>query len=387
MPSFLAPGSPTTVREIMTPVADHVRANETVRDAAARLGKTAAIPVLGEDGSPKGTFTRGHVSVAVMMGKDTTATTVGELYTEGGAIHIDATIEEALTTMRDQQVPHLWVQDEDGLAGQITDSDCEDKLRVEQLELKREQTYRSALRELGDRAPDLIEEISPHDAMHRVILSQYLWAGASALRCMRAAILVAGKEPPASVLDFPCGYGRVLRMLKAAFPGASLTACDLDRDGVDFCARVFGAKPVYSSENADAVHIDDKFDLIWSGSLLTHLDAHHWLRFLALFDRCLAPGGLLVFTIHGHHEAEPLDEMGLTKSQISEIHRAYNQAGFGYVDYKWQKGYGIAIASPAWVSAQLRDHTDLELVNYAQRSWEPPWPRQDVIACMRRRAS
>ena len=47
------------------------------------------------------------------------------------------------------------------------------------------------------------------------------------------------------MLDFACGHGRVMRTLKAAFPDALLTACDIDRDGVDFCARTFGAAPVY----------------------------------------------------------------------------------------------------------------------------------------------
>ena len=40
-----------------------------------------------------------------------------------------------------------------------------------------------------------------------------------------------------SILDFGCGFGRVLRMLKAAYPEARLTAADVKREGVDFCAR------------------------------------------------------------------------------------------------------------------------------------------------------
>ena len=38
-------------------------------------------------------------------------------------------------------------------------------------------------------------------------------------------------------------------MLRAAYPDTPLTVCDLDPDGVDFCATHFGAGPVYSRED------------------------------------------------------------------------------------------------------------------------------------------
>ena len=41
------------------------------------------------------------------------------------------------------------------------------------------------------------------------------------------------------ILDLPCGHGRVGRHLRAAFPDAQLTFCDLNRSGVDFCSQMF----------------------------------------------------------------------------------------------------------------------------------------------------
>ena len=43
-------------------------------------------------------------------------------------------------------------------------------------------------------------------------------------------------EEVARLLDLPCGHGRVMRYLRAAFPRAEITGCDLLRDGVDHCA-------------------------------------------------------------------------------------------------------------------------------------------------------
>jgi hypothetical protein len=73
-------------------------------------------------------------------------------------------------------------------------------------------------------------------------------------------------------------------MLRAAFPEAHLTVCDLDRDKVDFCAAQFNATPVYSQEDIRSVSLDQTFDLIWCGSLFTSWTASAG-RPLLLFRR------------------------------------------------------------------------------------------------------
>lgn len=79
----------------------------------------------------------------------------------------------------------------------------------------------------------------------------YFRVGLSALECIESALHIAKKSTDdiKSILDLPCGYGRVLRTLKAAFPGATVTACDISKDGVDFCKNILGAKPLYSKTN------------------------------------------------------------------------------------------------------------------------------------------
>ena len=129
----------------------------------------------------------------------------------------------------------------------------------------------------------------------------FFHVGQSAMQCIKLAILASGKEFTAitKILDLPCGYGRVMRMLKSAFPEARLTGCDLLHDGVDFCAQVFGATPLYSDKSIENVEPKGKFDLIWCGSFLTHLDAVRWPKFIEFFNEVLEPGGILIFTTHG----------------------------------------------------------------------------------------
>lgn len=216
--------------------------------------------------------------------------------------------------------------------------------------------------------------ISPRDTMYTGDGAHYFKVGLSALRVVEDAVRAAQLSSVGRVLDLPCGHGRVLRFLVQRFPGAAFTACDLDRDGVDFCARVFGATPFYSLENLDALAFDARFDLIWCGSLVTHLNEGATRALFRLFARHLAPGGLLLFTAHGDFVARrmPKGEFDymLTGEQVETITRRYAEAGFGYEDYAGQGGYGVSLTSPAWIRAELEALGGLREVYFKERVWD-----------------
>ena len=165
--------------------------------------------------------------------------------------------------------------------------------------------------------PDgVINEISPRDHMYNSYdppdRDGYLSHGRAALDCIRVSLLASQKESAQSILDLPSGHGRVLRFLKAEYPHARLFACDIDHEAVDFCAQAFGATPVYGREHPAEIELEDQLDLIWCGSLFTHLDQSLWGEFLDLFESALVVGGILVFTTCGRNLAAKLadDEEG-----------------------------------------------------------------------------
>src|SRR5437763_990893 len=119
----------------------------------------------------------------------------------------------------------------------------------------------------------VLTDISPADGMFEGDFEHYFSVGQSALRCVDRALEAAHRTTVRSILDFGCGFGRVLRVLKAAFPGAGLAACDIAPSAIEFCATVFGADPILSDERVARIHIGKKFDLIWCGTLLTNVDA------------------------------------------------------------------------------------------------------------------
>jgi len=213
---------------------------------------------------------------------------------------------------------------------------------------------------------------------------RYLDVGLSAIRCIRHALAMVGAGAPRRILDLPCGHGRVLRALRVAWPEAELTACDLARDGVDFCARTFGARPVYSEVDPRAVALArESFDLIWVGSLLTHLDRERWSAFLECFHAWLAPEGLLVFTTLGRYAAYRIEqgiEYGLDARQRSGLLADFSRDGFGYRDYPGQSGFGLALASPPFVTRLVMRGHDARLVTYGEALWDD---HQDVVGCQK----
>src|SRR5437016_10513244 len=111
-----------------------------------------------------------------------------------------------------------------------------------------------------------------NDGMYAGNGAQYFKVGLSAIRCIDAAIHQGCLDRVDNILDLPCGGGRVLRFLAVHY-SAKIWAGDLQRDMVGFCAREFGAVPVHSSTDFDQLSIVQSFDIIWCGSLVTHLNA------------------------------------------------------------------------------------------------------------------
>ena len=223
-------------------------------------------------------------------------------------------------------------------------------------------------------------EISPGERMPTDDRDVYLAVGRSALHAIRLAQQLGAAPDFTSILDMPCGHGRVTRWLRAAYPVARITACDLLQDGVDFCARTFDAQRVYSTLRPDASLFTDRYDLIFVGSLLTHVDADRWDHFIDLWWTLLQPGGLLVVTTHGDLVAERMrsgDLYGYPPLSVARLLRTYEHSRFGFLEESPTSiDYGITISKPDWVLRRLLRH-DARVVLFSAALWDR---HQDVAA-------
>lgn len=214
--------------------------------------------------------------------------------------------------------------------------------------------------------------------------AHYYKVGLSAIRCIDEALTLATLSDPEAILDLPCGYGRVLRFLAHRFPKAKITACELDRDAVDFCVTALGASPAYSSPDLDGLSLGTHFNLIWCGSLITHIDDAKIIALFEFFRRHLAPGGLLLFTTHGDYVARRMSttdfHYGLLHEQIRSIVDRYSQSGFAYTDYPDREHYGISLTSPEWIRKQIEQVGGLRTIYFREHGWDN---HQDVFGFMR----
>lgn len=239
---------------------------------------------------------------------------------------------------------------------------------------------------------NFVKTISPKDSMALGVDSEkiYYWMGFTAVDSILEILKTAGKSVSdvKNILDFACGYGRVCRALRATFPHSAITACDIEREGANFCAKHFGATPAYSSEKSDGVHIDGTFDLIWVGSLFTHLPEKDWMAYLRFLGGLLKPGGILTFSVAGkfvYDMAVSGDYFGLLASDMPNIERDYKTNGFAYAKYPVSVtsygNIGRTFVSESWVRAAVSNVQDLDLICMIERGYSR---RQDVIGCIKR---
>ena len=239
---------------------------------------------------------------------------------------------------------------------------------------------------MSERVAAVSTVISPGDEMFSLDTTwdSYIGVAVSAVDCIRRSMELAGKRGFESILDLACGHGRVLRLLKATFPDAKLTACDLNEDGVRFCAAEFGAAPVVSHEDPELVPLTGSFDLVWCGSLFTHLDEPRWDGFMTLVESGLEAGGLFVFTLQGRQIAEAwrggARDPRLPPDRIERILAGYDASGFGYAHWEGERNWGDSLVKPDWVRQQIERREGLTLIDYVETGWAGA---QDVATCVR----
>jgi SAM-dependent methyltransferase len=232
--------------------------------------------------------------------------------------------------------------------------------------------------ELSEYERMLIDKVSDKihmaDAMYSLgNARKYFEVGLSACRCIEKAIAAAKMGIPLeSVLDFPCGYGRVLRFLVLKYPAASFTAGDIDANAVQFCHKTFKSLPAISNKNINRLDLKRKFSLIWCGSLLTHIAEADALALLLFFKRHLATNGLCVFTTISYQSIEWMQQSnikyGISKAGCEKIVKEFWEKGYGYAAYPDNPDLGISAVTPAYV-LKLAAAAGLREIFLEEKGW------------------
>jgi trans-aconitate methyltransferase len=147
-----------------------------------------------------------------------------------------------------------------------------------------------------------------------------------------------------TVLDFACGWGRLLRFLVRTVPPANVWASEIQHDAVDFVVREFGVQGICSDADPERFQPAREFDFIWVASLFSHLPEDLFGAWLARLTSLLSPRGVLAFSVHDERllpASTAMPESGicfLTASEIEELD---------------SRIYGTSFVSQAFVARML----------------------------------
>jgi SAM-dependent methyltransferase len=234
--------------------------------------------------------------------------------------------------------------------------------------------------DLSDSEKRMLERVSlkvhHRDSMYSPLGGRhYLSVGLSAVCCIDGALgRTSKKNGVRTILDFPCGYGRVLRFLKIRFPEAAITGVEIIPYALHFCEKHFDIAPVFSRQTFSRIQLQQNFDLIWCGSLITHLDENAAKKLLHFFYKHLNAGGVCVFTTHGQASVDWIREKKITyklsEKARDKILAQFDRTGFGYVDYEHQPGYGVSVASRHRIGEIASEVGNWQEIFFRKQGWD-----------------
>lgn len=228
---------------------------------------------------------------------------------------------------------------------------------------------------------DLVTDIASGDGMFSGNATHYFKVGRSAITCLELALKCASKKKAdiTSVLDFGCGFGRVTRWLVSAFPHAEIVAMDVDRRAVDAVSKLLRIS-AYAIDRQWETVPRVRFDLIWCGSLFTHLDRQTSEQLFSLLCDRLHRGGVLATTTHGTYVAERLRQgkatYTLSADAIDGLLGDYDRSGYGYRPYTSTVENGISVCKP-YTILEMGSAERLTPLLFAERGW---MRHQDLVA-------
>lgn len=192
-----------------------------------------------------------------------------------------------------------------------------------------------------DRFPRLSEYL-PHQTPADVQLN---WTGASGDKLLAQSVLIANSLAAgytiesgrglgdAKVLDFGCGWGRLLRLLMYFTNPDNLYGCDAWESSLQHASAARVKAHLARSDVApnELPFAGVKFDLIYAFSIFTHLPESLALTCLSAIRKAISDDGLLFLTVRPVEYWLEAIHPAFGKPDPAPLVRAHDQAGFAFL--------------------------------------------------------
>jgi SAM-dependent methyltransferase len=220
----------------------------------------------------------------------------------------------------------------------------------------------SYVRELAGPGQPLETRIHPADEMYLHDLRShhgspeaaallYFSAGHQIFRTVEEIIAwrFRGFAAVRSFLDFAGGYGRFGRFLVRRMEPRRIAVAEIDPGGVRFQQEALGVRGYVSGSDPEAFRPDGSFDVLFASSFFSHLPAAGFEAWLARLQSLVAPGGVLIFSVHGMHllpDSEARASDGILFRAWSETTRLDgSEYGTSYVTPEFVRGVTDRVAA------------------------------------------
>ena len=208
--------------------------------------------------------------------------------------------------------------------------------------------------------------LPPKDLMRGVlgegaVEGSFLYGGYVVAEGLKSILKLTGRKLSEfnRILDFGCGCGRVLRWFDEEAAKAELHGSDIDNAAINWCRQHLPFAAFSTNGPLPPLpYPDDFFDLIYSISLLTHLNEDYQFQWLKELKRIAKPEAVIVQTVHGLDQArlhfEPrdllrLDHRGFVFKKSRWLGGLHGHPGFSqtayhtnsYIEREWSRFFSI----------------------------------------------
>lgn len=154
-------------------------------------------------------------------------------------------------------------------------------------------------------------------------------------------VYYSGGIEEAKILDFGCGWGRIIRFFLRDMDPSNIYGCDCVDDMIEICKKTNQWCNFFKSNTYPPLNIEPGyFDIIYAYSVFSHVSEDAQKKWLSEFHRILKPGGILILTTRRFDFIDQIEAI-YPESQFDANTAKQDYLEGKYVHFSYGGGYSL----------------------------------------------